>query len=792
MAGTRLAAHTCFLLFSLISVLVAWRLGVVKRAPLPLENMADPYSQYPRQTPVSASAATGGTSGGPRTPAVDIDVVLLRSPSDKECPSCAAALDAMQANPSLARNAFRGAAANVAPTATAEQGASSARDATAQASADTITETRLFAVREVNLRVVHADDGLAAGNYAAPLLASSSDGGGGGGGPTALDDWLLQNFIVPPSERQANTAATRESGAASTGNTGCANSSSPRYTFFIACAGAGDSGELPTFTMGKRRHGYLGLGCPCSSCAATGRGSGSSGGAAANSGVPAPGAVGGGDGTEILAPVAPQKLAEAAALAVVQALAGLIVAHVLISPVRAGDVHVRRGQAYRLNFSLLSEDPALRRCAWDFAAASRRYLRPLLRKLSPVASFAVQSQEVQYARLAPAPPRWYPGKKRWFYSPQDLQGFLGANDFSTLDLAAGWGPDGRGGGGKDVPGNSNSTMAASGSSPHSQVPVNFMMFCPSPKTSPLVFMEEWVGAGGRDRPFTEAYEVPGFGGVSVVNRGVDAAVAGGDDGAALDALEPDRLRRAFGSHVSQLRRIIGLPRPSDRPSEVPWPWLPDAGAPGAGNSGGGGGSSNSGGLCGGEPSCPATSSLPHSERHRVLPLTFLPSPSDGVTDWEVDALLRAGMARNRAAAAETLRSLAALVESQPEMEVSSKIADDVSAAIAALVNSDALVSEAAAPGAEAIGRCDGGGGGDGEWAGAGAMRWAREALRRSEAAYFDPTMVPQLYFPQDHLMAVYFPFLAPLAFPLIFGFAQELWRYYRKRQVKAAAAAAAR
>lgn len=429
----------------------------------------------------------------------------------------------------------------------------------------------------------------------------------------------------------------------------------------------------------------------------------------------------------------------------------------------------------------------------------------MLSSASPHCSLS-QSQEAQYARLSPAPPRWYPGRKHWFYSPQDLQGFLGANDFSTLDLAAGWGPgsSGGGGGGKEVPGNSNATAtaaAASVSSPHSQVPVNFMMFCPSPKKSPLVFMEEWVGAGGRDRPFTEAYEVPGFGGVSVVNRPIGVDAGGGGDENALDALEPDRLRRAFGSHVSQLRRIIGLPRPSDRPSELPWPWLPDAGgAAGAGIGGGGGGS-----LCGGS-SYPATAAAeaeawPHSsERHRVLPLTFLPSPTDGVTDWEVDALLRAGMTRNRAAAAETLRSLAALVESQPEMEVSSKIAEDVSAAIAALVNSDALVSEAvaaASPAEEAWGV-----GGGGEWAGAGAMRWAREALRRSEAAYLDPTMVPQLYFPQDHLMAVYFPFLAPLAFPLIFGFAQELWRYYRKRTAQrrrdadgvavAAAAAAAK
>lgn len=300
-------------------------------------------------------------------------------------------------------------------------------------------------------------------------------------------------------------------------------------------------------------------------------------------------------------------------------------------------------------------------------------------------------------------------------------------------------------------------------------------------------MEDWAGAGGRNRPFTEAYEVPGFGGVSVVNEEVRPGDGDGDsDGRAAvdDILEPDRLRRAFGAHVSQLRRIIGLPRPSDRPSEGPWP---------------SGGQNNSSSVS-------------------VLPLTFLPSPADGVTDWEVDALLRAGMARNREAAAETLRSLAALVESQPEMEVSSKVAGDVAAALAALANTDAAISEAAtttiaaaripqAPDSAASAAASAGGfpagmeepaafssfgrramGGDEdgkqqqqhEWAGAEAMRWAREALRRSEEAYLDPTMVPQLYFPQDHLMAVYFPFLAPLAFPLIFGFAQELVRYYRK------------
>lgn len=411
---------------------------------------------------------------------------------------------------------------------------------------------------------------------------------------------------------------------------------------------------------------------------------------------------------------------------------------------------------------------------------------------------AAQSQEVQYAILSMVPPSYYSPGKRYFHSPVDLEGFLGANDFSTLDLAAGWGADTPGNGSgsssssnsKEATGNGNTTTPpmskTSVSSPHSLVPVNFMMFCSSPKYEPLVFMEQWVGAGGRNRPFAEAYEVPGFGGVSVVKY--EARAESNRDGlaAADDVLEPDRLRRAFGAHVSQLRRIIGLPRPSDRPSEVPWP---------------SGGQNHD------------------SSSVNVLPLTFLPSPADGVTDWEVDALLRAGMARNREAAAETLRSLAALVESQPEMEVSSKVAGDVAAALAALANTDAAISKAAttstvaaarisqAPDSAAAAAAASAGGfpagleepaavsslgrrvidgdEDGqqlqhEWAGVDAMRWAREALRRSEEAYLDPTMVPQLYFPQDHLMAVYFPFLAPLAFPLIFGFAQELVRYYRK------------
>lgn len=387
MAGTRLAAHLFFLVFSLISVLVAWRLGVVKRAPLPLKNMANPH-RYPagrqqQQQPLAASTASSSSlltpeSRGPLPPPVDIDVVLLRSPRDGDCPSCAAALDAMQANPSLARNAFR-AAEKEASAAATEQGAAAAAAAEPSLEGDGATSTAavavpFFVIREVNLRVIHGDAATP------PSLAGGGDGGDGPAAAAALDDWLHRTHVLPATELSSTARGEPSSagggGSSSTAAVAAAANSSPRYTFFIACPGAGDAGELPIFTMGKHRHGYLGLGCACSASCKAGGGGGNSSGAAA---------VGGKSSRESSA-----GLASVAALAVLDALAGTIAAHVLRSSVKPGDVHVRQGQAYRLDFSLLSEDPALRRCTWNFAGASRRYLRPMLQKLSPVASFAVQ------------------------------------------------------------------------------------------------------------------------------------------------------------------------------------------------------------------------------------------------------------------------------------------------------------------------------------------------------------------------------------------------------------------
>lgn len=364
MAGTRLAAQTYFLVFSLVSVLVAWRLGVVSRSPLPLKRMASLTSSSLAVLPV------------------DIDLVILRNAGHgSDCRSCAAVLDAATFDPSLARNAFLLAQAAQEEEEQSVQQAGDGAYCNTDHAGEMVEEQKqrqqhqpLFSVRDINVRVVNV------ANSGKPAPPASK--------PEELAAWLL-NLVH--RQRSPNNST-----------------SSLRYTFFVGCGGIGQSSELPIFTMSKHRHGYLGLGCGCvcdvnNEESAAVDGYEDEGNSATRIGTTPPGeedepgsetcqadgANLGANSRETMGAAA-RAAASTAAFVMFQTLAGIVVAHVLRSPVSAGDVHVRLGQAYRLNFSLMSEDPGLRRCTWDFAGASRRYLRPLLRKLEPVASFAVQ------------------------------------------------------------------------------------------------------------------------------------------------------------------------------------------------------------------------------------------------------------------------------------------------------------------------------------------------------------------------------------------------------------------
>ena len=56
----------------------------------------------------------------------------------------------------------------------------------------------------------------------------------------------------------------------------------------------------------------------------------------------------------------------------------------------------------------------------------------------------------------------------------------------------------------------------------------------------------------------------------------------------------------------------------------------------------------------------------------------------------------------------------------------------------------------------------------------GALMHAREAYADSEKAFFEKSMVGQVYFPDEHKVAVYLPLLGPIGVPLVVGLVREL------------------
>ena len=57
-----------------------------------------------------------------------------------------------------------------------------------------------------------------------------------------------------------------------------------------------------------------------------------------------------------------------------------------------------------------------------------------------------------------------------------------------------------------------------------------------------------------------------------------------------------------------------------------------------------------------------------------------------------------------------------------------------------------------------------------------ALETARIAEAEAEKAFFDPSMVGQVYFPEEHKIAVYLPLLGPMAVPLVMAALKELRR----------------
>jgi phosphatidylinositol glycan class S len=70
--------------------------------------------------------------------------------------------------------------------------------------------------------------------------------------------------------------------------------------------------------------------------------------------------------------------------------------------------------------------------------------------------------------------------------------------------------------------------------------------------------------------------------------------------------------------------------------------------------------------------------------------------------------------------------------------------------------------------------CDGLGGKEG-------LENARIVEEAAEKAFFEKSMVGQVYFPDEHKVAVYLPLLGPVGVPLVMGLLKE-FKAWRKRR----------
>ncbi|KAH9226417.1 hypothetical protein K456DRAFT_1730963 [Colletotrichum gloeosporioides 23] len=146
-------------------------------------------------------------------------------------------------------------------------------------------------------------------------------------------------------------------------------------------------------------------------------------------------------------------------------------------------------------------------------------------------------------------------------------------------------------------------------------------------------------------------------------------------------------------------------------------------------------------------------------------LSLLGTPQSGSLPLRLSTLTRIRSADLLLRASSTLGSLARLSLALPSISIPRNVADGVAKTMHHLERACASL-----------------GGPEG-------LEHARIAEAEAERAFFEKSMVGQLYFPDEHKIAVYLPLLGPVGVPLIMGLLNEIkaWRKRRRERAEAEA-----
>jgi phosphatidylinositol glycan class S len=73
----------------------------------------------------------------------------------------------------------------------------------------------------------------------------------------------------------------------------------------------------------------------------------------------------------------------------------------------------------------------------------------------------------------------------------------------------------------------------------------------------------------------------------------------------------------------------------------------------------------------------------------------------------------------------------------------------------------------------------------------GALEEGRNAASQAEKAFFEKSMVGQVYFPEEHKVAVYLPLMGPVGVPLVMSAFKELMKLFKDWKLRRAGIVAA-
>ncbi|CAN9501355.1 unnamed protein product [Ophioblennius macclurei] len=149
------------------------------------------------------------------------------------------------------------------------------------------------------------------------------------------------------------------------------------------------------------------------------------------------------------------------------------------------------------------------------------------------------------------------------------------------------------------------------------------------------------------------------------------------------------------------------------------------------------------------------------------PPDFLMAPcgSAGLADWELDRLMWSRSVENVATATTTITSLAQLLDQIGNIVINDNIAQQVSNAVTSLQL--------------AVGELEAGNLGF-------ALQYSKEAILASEKAFFDPSLLHLLYFPDDQKFAIYIPLFLPMCVPILLSLLKIVSEARQRRREKQA------